>query len=299
MTPTTMRILLTGGTGQLGRALAVALLDVGLVNSPPRAEFDLASEGSMRRVLDAWRPDMIVNAAAYTAVDRAESEPEAALRVNGAAPAVLANWAAANGAAIVHYSTDYVFDGTAARAYREDDPPKPVNAYGRGKLAGEAAVRGSGAAHLVIRTSWLYAAKGNNFLHAILRLARENETLRIVDDQIGAPTSAQWLAQATARILANTPPRGALRGVLHAAAAGSVSWHGFASAIVARARERGFPVRARTITPIPTSAYPTPAARPRNSVLDLDRLRKDHGIDPPPWREQLDAAFARITPPRG
>jgi len=288
----TVRILLTGGTGQLGRALAKTLPGLGTVSAPPRAEFDLASEHSMLRVLDRMRPDLIVNAAAYTAVDRAESEPDRALLVNGTAPSVMAGWAARRGAAIVQYSTDYVFDGTVSRPYCEDDAANPVNAYGRSKLAGEVAVRESGAAHLVIRTSWLYAAEGNNFPHTILRLARENETLRIVDDQIGAPTSAAWLAQATAEILAASPLRG---GALHAAAAGSVSWHGFATAIVERARARGLPVKAKTITAIPTSAFPTPAARPGNSVLALDRLRRDHGIVPPPWREQLDAVFASST----
>ncbi len=292
----TTRILLTGATGQLGRTLAGALPELGEVNAPARAEFDLESEPSMRRLLDNWRPELIVNAAAYTAVDKAESEPGRAMRVNGAAPATMAGWAAQNGAAILHYSTDYVFDGTATRPYREDDSVNPLGAYGKSKLAGEAALRGSGAVYLIIRTSWLYAAAGGNFLQRILRLARENETLRIVDDQIGAPTSAEWLAQASARILADAPLRGDRRGVLHAAAAGSVSWHGFACAIVARARERGWPIKAAEILPIPTSAYPAPAARPRNSVLALDRLRRDHGIEPPSWREQLDAVFARIAP---
>lgn len=292
----TTRILLTGGTGQLGRNLALALQELGKMKVPARAEFDLASPTSMRRMLDEWRPGLIVNAAAYTAVDRAESEPELALAVSGAAPAAMAGWAARNDAAIVHYSTDYVFDGAAPRAYREDDKTGPISVYGASKLTGEAAVRDSGADHLIIRTSWLYAAQGQNFLHTILRLARERETLCIVDDQTGAPTSAQWLARISARIIAKPPFAGDRSGVLHAAAAGSVSWHGFACAIVERARARGWPVKVETISPISTSGYPTPAARPRNSVLDLDRLGRVYGIVPTPWREQLDAALDRIAP---
>ena len=292
----TTRILLTGGTGQLGRNLALALQELGKMKVPARAEFDLASEASMHRTLDEWRPGLIVNAAAYTAVDRAESEPELALAVNGAAPAAMAGWATRNDAAIVHFSTNYVFDGAAPHAYREADKTGPVSVYGASKLAGEAAVRESGAAHLIIRTSWLYAAQGQNFVHTILRLAREREALRIVDDQTGAPTSAEWLPRISAQIIAKPPFSGNRSGVLHAAADGSVSWHGVACAIVDGARARGWPIKARTISPIPTSDYPTPAARPRNSVLDLDRLGRIYGIAPTPWREQLDAELDKIAP---
>jgi dTDP-4-dehydrorhamnose reductase len=287
-----MRILLTGCEGQLGRALSRVLPAVGELQAFARAQFDLASPESMRAVLDRVQPALIVNAAAYTAVDRAEVDRDAAMTVNGAGPGFIAGWAAAHGAAVLHYSTDYVFAGGGTAPHRETDATAPVNAYGETKLMGELIIRQSGVPHLIVRTSWLYAAEGRNFVSAIRRLAAEREELRIVDDQIGAPTPAGWLADVTARILRRSAGgslfEGEGGGILHAAPAGETSWYGFACAIVEDARWRGLPVRAQRVVPIASDEYPTPARRPRNSRLALDRLRGEFGIEPPDWR----AAFA-------
>lgn len=296
-----MRILLSGCEGQLGRALAVVLPSHGELHAFAKADFDLTDEAAMRAVLDRVHPDLIVNAAAYTAVDQAETEAALAMAVNGVGPGVLAGWAAAHGAAVLHYSTDYVFDGEGTGPYRESDGVCPVNQYGASKLAGEQAIRDSGARHLIARTSWLYDGAGRNFLTTIRRLAAEREELRIVEDQFGAPTSVGWLAAATGRILAGasgpTLFQGDSGGVLHMAAAGITSWHGFATAIIDEARRRGFPIKAERIVPIPASAYPTTARRPHNSVFALDRLRGEFGIAPPPWREALSQVFEAM--PRG
>ena len=282
-----MNILLTGRSGQVGWELARALLPLGRIHACGRAELDLADAAALRRGLEALRPDAIVNAAAYTAVDLAEQEPERAEAINAAAPAVLAQWAAAHGALLVHYSTDYVFDGAKAAPYVETDPTHPLGAYGRSKLAGETAIRAAGCDHLVFRTSWVYAARGANFLRTILRLAAEREELRVVDDQIGAPTWARLIAEATAHAL-----RQALQerrsgrfagGVFHLAAGGETSWYGFARAIV-----EGRPgLRVKTVRPIATAEYPTPARRPSNSRLDTGAFRARFGLELPDWREGL------------
>jgi dTDP-4-dehydrorhamnose reductase len=239
---------------------------------------------------------LIVNAAAYTAVDKAESERDIAMAVNGEAPGIMASWAERHGAAILHYSTDYVFDGTGGTPWREDDPPSPINVYGETKRAGEIAVAGSGAPHLIIRTSWIYDAQGANFLRTILRLARERNSLQIVDDQVGAPTPAWWLAEVSARIAAeNQMFVGDRGGLLHAAPAGRTSWHGFAEAIVEGARERGLSFAVEAIEPIPSSAYSTPATRPLSSMLSLDRLEKIFGVAPPPWRDALSPVLDEIA----
>lgn len=294
-----MRILLSGCGGQLGRALTAALPSCGELHAFAKADFDLTSEPGMLAVLDRIRPDLVVNAAAYTAVDQAETEPALAMAVNAAGPGVIARWAAKNNAALLHYSTDYVFDGAATGPYRESDAVSPANRYGATKLAGELAICKSGARHLIVRTSWLYDGDGRNFLTTILRLAMEREALRVVDDQIGAPTPAAWLAEATVRILAGASGKALFQGdsggILHAAAAGETSWHGFAVAIFEEARRRGLPVKADTVVPVPSSAYPTPARRPHSSVFALDRLRGEYGVTPPPWRAALSQVFATMS----
>jgi dTDP-4-dehydrorhamnose reductase len=293
-----MRILLTGKTGQLGGELAIRLQNHGEVYAPTRDEFDLCSAESMRRVLDDVHPNLIVNAAAYTAVDKAESDHETAMLVNERAPEIMAIWAAAHDAAILHYSTDYVFDGTGSEPYCEDDTVSPINVYGQTKYRGEQAIKRSGVAHLIVRTSWLYDADGSNFLKTILRLARERAALNIVDDQVGAPTPAWWLAEASTEIVSSMKNAGgfvnAYGGILHAATAGRTSWHGFAMAIVEGARLRSIPLAVETIEPVPTSAYPTPAARPAFSVFGLDRLRADFAVTPPHWRDALAPVLDRI-----
>ena len=282
-----MNILLTGKNGQVGWELARALLPLGNVAAFDHAGLDLADAAAVRRKLDEVRPDAIVNAAAYTAVDRAESEPELASAINAAAPALLAQEAARRGALLIHYSTDYVFDGAKAAPYVETDPTAPLGAYGRSKLAGEEGIRAAGCEHLIFRTSWVYGARGANFLRTILRLAAEREELRVVNDQIGAPTWARLIAEATAHALKQAMRErrdGAFRsGTYHLAAAGETSWHGFASAIVAG---RGG-LRVKAVTPIATADYPLPAPRPANSRLDTGAFRARFGLVLPDWRDCL------------
>lgn len=291
-----MRFLVTGIGGQVGHDLLRTLAPLGEVIGVDRAALDLASPSAIAEVVRRVAPDVIFNPAAYTAVDRAESEPGLAMQVNGIAPGVLGEEAARLGAWLVHYSTDYVFDGSAQRAYREDDPTGPVSVYGRSKLAGERALAASGCRHLILRTSWVYGLRGRNFLTTMYRLAREREELRVVDDQIGAPTTSAALADAGARI-AQLLQSGAspAQGVYHATCAGAVSWCGFARAIVERlpriAQALGDPppTRAPRVLPITTADYPTPAARPANSRLDCCRLERELGIRLPDWESALDA----------
>jgi dTDP-4-dehydrorhamnose reductase len=293
------RILLTGAGGQAGWELARSLLPLGEVVAPPRAEFDLLRPDDCAAHIARLRPDVVVNPAAYTAVDRAESEPELALRINGEAPAAMARAAAGVGALFIHYSTDYVFDGTKPSPYDEDDAPNPRSAYGRSKLAGEEGVRGSGADHLIFRTSWVYAARGHNFLRTVLRLAREREELRVVADQIGTPTWARLIADATAQALRESQR---LRcgdrfesGLYHLTARGETSWHGFASRIVERARRMSPPVGARAVLPIATADYPLPALRPANSRLSCARFMARFGLELPDWERCLDLAMQELA----
>lgn len=295
-----MRLLLLGRSGQLGGALAPALGSLGELAALDRAELDLTEPAAIADVVARHRPDVIVNAAAYTAVDRAEAEPDLAMTVNGRAPGALAEAAREAGAALIHFSTDYVFDGMLDRPYREDDATNPINAYGRSKLAGERAILGSGAAALVLRTSWLYGAGGANFLETMLRLGRAREDVAVVDDQRGAPTTVQAVADAVATILrhaAGDPVRH-LRdrgGLCHLACRGEASWHGFATAIFEEGRKRGLAFAVRTVRPIPTSGYPTPARRPGNSRLDLGLLKSRFGIEPPDWRTALGVVMDTVA----
>lgn len=292
------RLLLSGKNGQVGWELQRSLTPLGEVVALDRSGMDLADPDSIRRVVREIRPAIIVNAAAYTAVDRAESDIAAAMQVNGVAPGILAEEAARLKALLVHYSTDYVFDGTKEGAYREDDPTRPVSAYGRSKLAGEEAVRAAGAPHLIFRTSWVYAARGSNFLLTMLRLARERTELKIVDDQVGAPTWARAIADLTARALgAGGGEQGRARelsGIYHLTAGGAVSWCGFAEAIFAQARARLADFRVPAVIPIPASEYPLPAPRPANSRLDNSKLAAVFGLTPPAWEVMLESCMREL-----
>jgi dTDP-4-dehydrorhamnose reductase len=290
------RILLTGRDGQVGRELHRMLGTLGEIVAPSRQELDLSEPASIREAVRGKRPQWIVNAAAYTAVDRAESEPDLAMAVNGRGPGILAEEARRIGAALIHYSTDYVFDGTKADPYTEDDAPNPLNAYGRSKLAGDEAIRAAGAPYLILRTSWVYAARGTNFLLTVLRLAQEQDELRIVDDQVGAPTWSRHVAGATVHILGSlvsrggAPALGGMSGVYNLSAAGAVSWFGFAEEILQRAQPGAVP----GLTPISSSDYRAAATRPRNSRLCCDRLRSVFGVVMPDWKTQLSACLQEL-----
>jgi dTDP-4-dehydrorhamnose reductase len=292
------RILLTGKSGQVGFELCRALAPLGKVVALEEHELDLASPDAIRRKVAEVRPQIIVNAAAYTAVDRAESEPDRAMKVNGVAPGILAEEARRLGAALVHYSTDYVFDGTKDGPYVENDAPNPLNAYGRSKLAGDQAIQAVDAHYYIFRTSWIYAARGHNFLNTMLRLARERSELRIVNDQIGAPTWARFLADATAHVLGQALTAQGLprdkRGLYNLTASGHTSWFGFAEAIFAEAG-RAAGQRVPKLIPIPTSEYPVPARRPANSRLDNSRFIRSFGLHPPSWDTLLKACLRELA----
>ena len=280
-----MKILLTGASGQVGYELERSLQGLGEVVAVDRARMDLADLDQVRDVVRAVRPDLIVNPAAYTAVDKAESEPELAHRVNALAPGVMAEEARALGAAMVHYSTDYVFDGAKAGAYVEDDPTCPINVYGASKLAGEQAIAAAGIPHLILRTSWVYGMRGKNFLLTMMRLAKEREELRVVDDQRGAPTWSRTIADTTALILAQARAGDAdwwrrHGGIYHLSAQGNTSWFGFTEAIVAAAH-----IECRLV-PIGSAEYPVPARRPKNSIMNSDKLRGRFAAIPD-WRDAL------------
>lgn len=281
-----MRILLTGVNGQVGWELRRTLAPLGEVIAADRKVLDLADTAHIRSQVAALAPDLIVNPAAYTAVDQAESEPALAYAINAAAPGELA----ACGVPLVHFSTDYVFDGRKGDAYTEADAPNPLGVYGASKRAGEDAVAQAGTPHLILRTSWVYGLRGRNFLLTMQRLARERETLSVVDDQFGAPTWSRLVAEATALVVARWLGRGDLAadaGVYHLACSGRTSWHGFAAAILADLAGRG-ETRLARLGAIPTSGYPTPAARPANSTLDCSKLAATFGVRLPDW----DAALA-------
>lgn len=293
-----MRILLLGGNGQVGRELRRSLAPLGelVVATRDGVDADVAATFDDSTALAAMvrgsGADVVVNAAAYTAVDKAEAEADAAFRVNSEAPGAIARACARIDALLVHYSTDYVFDGSASRPYREDDATAPLGVYGTSKLAGEDAIRASGARHAILRTAWVYASHGRNFLLTMLRLANERDELRVVADQIGAPTPAAWIADATADLIR----RGvAESGTWHLVTSGQVSWHGFASAIMEDAHALGLLERMPTVVPITTAEFPTPARRPAYSVLDTTRLHDDFGIVPPAWRGELRATLREIA----
>jgi dTDP-4-dehydrorhamnose reductase len=304
-----LSILLIGANGQLGRELLGALKTHGRIVAtirpgaarPPGYESksaDMIRSEQLRALVREVRPDWIVNAAAYAAVDAAESQREMATAVNAIAPGVLAEEAAESGAALIHYSTDYVFSGVGQRAWREDDPTHPINFYGLSKLAGEEAIRQTGARHLIIRTSWLYGRTGQNFVTKMLQLAAERDELTVVDDQIGAPTSARFVADVTGQIIAQArndldllEARG---GTLHVTCAGETSWHGFAGEIFRLATELGLPVKIPRLRAIPSSSFVSPAKRPLNSRLDTRRLFERFSIVPPGWEVEFRTSFREL-----
>jgi len=305
------KILLTGKNGQVGEELERFLPQLGEVVAMGRQELDLSNPENIRRTIREIRPNLIVNAAAYTAVDQAEKEETAANEINSNAVAIMAEEAKKIGASLVHYSTDYVFDGLKGNPYVEDDPTGPINVYGMTKLAGEQAIRASGVSHLIFRTSWVYATRGRNFLLTILRLATQREELRIVRDQIGSPTWSREIAGATTKILSQLYGTESSRdslsnvsGTYHMTAAGVTKWYEFATAILEEASHAskatpwfaaatgGNPVIARRVVPITTQEFPTPARRPAYSILSNARLTKTFRVQLPEWRTQLHRAFS-------
>lgn len=288
-------ILITGATGQVGYELSREMAVLGDVVSPDRNALNLESGDSIRTIVRDLRPSLIVNAAAYTAVDKAESEVDLAFRLNRDAPAILAEEARRCNAALIHYSTDYVFDGSRIGAYMEEDQTNPLSVYGKSKLAGEEAVRNAGGSWIILRCSWVYSLRGVNFLRTMLRLANERDKLRIVNDQFGAPTWARPIAEATADIVSSAQKCGDFfqgmaenSGVYHFSAAGVTTWYGFAKAIF----ESGASDKAPEIGPITTADYPTPALRPKNSVLDNRKIAARFGIVAASWQQQLAHCLA-------
>ena len=295
------RILLLGANGQLGTELRRSLVPLGeivaatlsgRIDDAECEAADFADPQSLQPLVERVAPDIVVNAAAHTAVDRAEQERDLAFAINAEAPDVLARACAARGARLVHYSTDYVFDGGGTRPYREDDPTSPLGVYGHSKRAGELAVLGGSARHLLFRTAWVYAAHSHNFLRTMLRVGAERDELRVVADQVGTPTPAALIADVTARALQGDPQRS---GVWHLTPTGQTSWHGFAEAIFEGAVARGLLARRPKVEAITTADFPTPATRPAYSVLDCTALQRDFGIQLPDWREGLAQTLDRLA----
>jgi dTDP-4-dehydrorhamnose reductase len=290
-----VKLLITGADGQIGWELRRSLSPLGEVIAMDRNACDLSRPQDLPRIIREARPDIVVNAAAYTAVDKAEEEEALATMINGAAVGVIAEETRKLGALLIHYSTDYVFDGTKDTPYTEDDHPHPISAYGRSKLAGERAIEQCGAEYLILRTSWIYAARGRNFLNTILRLARERDELRIVADQLGAPTWAREIANATAFIARKArherEKSGFVSGIFNVTAAGETSWFGFAQAIIDYARPPKAGRKRPKIQPISSLEYPTAAARPKNSRLAEDRVAQRFGVALMDWKSALKACI--------
>jgi dTDP-4-dehydrorhamnose reductase len=296
-----MKILLFGKNGQLGWELQRSLALLGDVvalgsDSPEPLRANFLEPQSLATTVRAIAPQVIVNASAHTAVDRAETEPELARVINATAPGAIAREAAACGAWLVHYSSDYVFDGSGSTPWVEDSPTGPLSVYGSTKLEGEQLIRESGCQHLIFRTSWVYATRGNNFAKTMLRLARERDRLTVIDDQIGAPTGADLLADLTALALRKARRRPDVAGTYHAVAAGETSWHGYAKHVIAFARAAGQPIKVAddAIEPVASSAFPTPAKRPRNSRLNTDKLRATFRVTLPPWQAGVERMLAEV-----
>jgi dTDP-4-dehydrorhamnose reductase len=292
---TNRKILIFGCSGQVGWELRHKLACLGQMSAMGSAEVDFSRPDSIRKAVRAAEPAVIVNAAAYTAVDKAESEPEVAAAINSTAPGVLAEEAKRLGSILVHYSTDYVFDGAKQSSYAETDAPNPLNVYGKTKLAGDEAIQSAGGDYLILRTSWVYGARGSNFLFTMLRLAKERAELRIVDDQTGAPTTSECIAQATADILAQLlgPQGGGLRGrsgIYNLTSAGETTWFGFAKAFLTKRYGAATP----NLIPIPTSEFPRPARRPANSRLSSQRLEETFGVRMPHWEHALSLVLETL-----
>lgn len=295
-----MKILVIGKDGQLGFELQRTLSPLGSMHAVGHRELDLRNADAICELMRSVRPDIVVNAGAYTDVNKAESERDVANEVNGRAPGILAEELKRYGGRfLVHYSTDYVFDGTSTRPYLEDDPPNPINAYGASKLLGEQAIQEAGGAYLIFRTEWGYATRGRNFLLTILRLAREGKPLRVVDDQVGAPTWLRMIAEATAAVLARLGSEGPPKGVYHITAAGHATWHEFAEAILTQCARQASTAAGREwckqglqrLSPISSAEFSTPARRPAYSLLCNDKLAQNFGICCPDWRDQLCLAL--------
>ncbi len=292
-------ILLLGKDGQVGWELQRSLAPLGELTAWGRQQCDLADLASLRDQVRSLAPDVIVNAAAYTAVDRAETDAQRAFRINAEAPGILAQQAARRNAWLVHYSTDYVFDGEKAEPYREEDSPNPLSVYGASKLAGERAIAQSGCRHLIFRTSWVFAARGGNFAKTMLRLAGEREQLRVIADQVGAPSSAELIADVTALCLyriAQAASEKTRSGLYHLSAAGETSWYDYARFLLETARGMGVALLCPPggIEPIPATAYPVAARRPVNSRLDTAKLRQTFGLHLPPWQTHVERMLAEI-----
>jgi len=298
-----MKLLLTGANGQLGHVLAARLCNMGDIVAPTRSQMDLADADAIRRVVTATQPDLIINAAAYTAVDQAEVQAQQAYAINAIAPAILAQQAQLLGIPLIHFSTDYVFDGSSSTPYREDDLPQPRNVYGTSKLAGEHAIAAYCERYWILRTSWVYGAHGGNFLKTIMRLAQERDSLNVVDDQIGAPTWTHSIADALSHMLNSTDAQtmahhiGASSGLYHLSANGSTSWHHYARAIVHMLSALKMPLQLQesAIAAVPSTAYPTAAARPLNSRLCVDKLEQTFQLALPHWQSALADCIEELT----
>jgi dTDP-4-dehydrorhamnose reductase len=296
-----MKILLLGKNGQVGWELQRALAPLGELvaldfDSAGPLTADFSKPETLAATVRAVSPQIIVNAAAHTAVDKAESEPDLARCINATAPGVLAREAAACGAWLAHYSTDYVFDGGGAEPWMEDAPTGPLSVYGHTKLEGEQLIQQSGCKHLIFRTSWVYAARGGNFAKTMLKLAKERDRLTVIDDQVGAPTGADLLADLTAHALRTAQQRAEVSGIYHAVAGGETSWHGYARHVIEYARSAGHPVKVApdAISPVPTSAFPTPAKRPGNSRMSTAKLRNTFGFVLPPWQAGVERMLTEV-----
>jgi dTDP-4-dehydrorhamnose reductase len=296
-----MRILLLGCKGQVGWELQRSLAPLGELvacdfDTPGDMRADFSDSAALGALVRRVRPRLVVNSAAHTAVDKAEGEPDLARAINATAPGVLAREAAALGALLVHYSTDYVFDGSGSAPRSEDAPTGPLSVYGRTKLEGEELIRASGCRHLILRTSWVYAARGGNFARTMLKLAAERDSLKVISDQIGAPTGAELLADVTAHAVRRVLAEPALAGLYHCVAGGETNWFDYARFVIEWARTHGQPIRVApdAIHPIPTSAYPTPAARPLNSRLSTQRLQQAFGLTLPHWQVGVERMLAEV-----
>lgn len=288
------RILITGINGQLGQELQRTLVPVAEVTGAGRDTLDLADLALVRQFVGNLKPDVIVNAGAYTAVDKAESEPELATAINGTAPGILAKEAQRLGARLIHISTDYVFDGEKSRPYLETDPTNPLGAYGQSKLAGESAIEAAGGDAIILRTAWVYGVGGkSNFVKTMLRLGAEREELRVVSDQVGSPTWTGDLANAIAQIISQNSPE--IAGIYHYTNSGVASWYDFAVAIFEEAKALGFPLKVQRVIPITTAQYPTPARRPAYSVLSCAKIAAVLGTHPPHWREGLRKMLTELS----
>jgi dTDP-4-dehydrorhamnose reductase len=296
--------LVTGAGGQVGHALLKVLPELGDVvatdvgNAPNVRQVDFTDASALVDLVRAVKPSVIINPAAYTAVDKAEAEAELAHKINAVAPGVLAAEAKRLGVPLIHYSTDYVFDGSGSAPRREDASTGPLSVYGRSKLDGELAITASGANHVILRTSWVFSEHGHNFVKTMLKLGAEREELKIVADQIGAPTSAAFLADMTVTVIKQGMAAGfsAKSGTYHLACAGETSWHGFASEVFRQGRERGATLKVQRIEPIPTEAYPTPARRPKNSRLDCTKFERAFAVGRPTWHQALSRVMADLMP---